>query len=208
MSSIETIPLITDSARSDELPPDIREIIAKFKADENSWRLYYGVKLGKKAATATLSTVISHFTQAGSLLHVAGIKSTKNHLERLKEIGDLTTHCLDPTVCAGILGYAMTQKERKVDRQTARSIPLVSTGVSLYEKGNWLVKKLQGTAGVKRKAEAQSLVDHANGGCDKARAIFVEIVCGDYKSKDAWVDGLTLLKSSHAVDYAKDKLAV
>ncbi len=208
MSSIENVPLITDSARSDELPPEIREVITKFKADENNWRLYYAARLGKKAATITLSTVISHFTQAGSLLHVPGIKSTKTHLERLKEIGGLTDHCLDPTVCAGVLGYAMTQKERKVDRQIARSVPVVGTGVSIYEKGNWLVKKLKGTAGVKRKAEASLLVDHANGGCDKARAIFVEIVCGDYKSKNAWIDGLTLLKSTHAVDYAKDKLAV
>jgi hypothetical protein len=94
------------------------------------------------------------------------------------------------------------------DRQIARSVPVVGTAVSIYEKANWLVKKIKATAGVKRQAEVQLLVDHANKGCDKAKAIFVEIVCGDYKSKDAWIDGLTMLQSAHAVDYAKDKLAV
>jgi hypothetical protein len=112
MPPSENLPFLAGSDRSDALPPDIRKVLAEFKEDSNRWNRHVAERTTKKAGTIALSSVISHFTGLGSLIDVPGIVSTKTHLERLKKLQEWELECSDKTICAGVLGYAMTQKEK------------------------------------------------------------------------------------------------
>ena len=200
-------PLFDDDA-SDQ-PLDLQKEKDKAGAAANAKVQRTLKKYAQKGIKQVVGKTLGHLAPGSSgLLSGFAAYSTHRHLKRLSTLAD--KECSNPAdvpSCKGTLAYVVHQKERKRRNAVVKMLPLIGEGQAAVDMGHGAVKRVKGTRGKSREAEAELLVSHARNGCTVAGAIFVEITVGDYRKQDNWTAGLKLLGTQDAASAANEKMA-